>query len=398
MKQIAIIIALALFTTLANAQNITGSHQVRVDDEVKKQLVEYDDVDTKGQDVVWDLSEVELPKWELTARYTKENSRKGIVIGTERGTRYYYDDSKSDALWLTGFENNLQKVEYDQPELLLSLPLVYGSRYDGQFHGTSAYCEKVFSRTFGTYQVEVDGTGSMLLPTGGTLRHIFRVHATKLTSARFFPEVQRVRMLKTFVDSIKFPADSIRLGVALDTLVMETNTYRWYAEGYRYPILEVISTGFKGEKPWTTEAYYCAPEEQEQLDDSDNELLRRELASNNGNGPGVQSDGTNQNGNGNDNNGSDNGGNSANGTGNLLKDLNVSVNNNTITIEYTLLQDATVTALVCSVSGIVYRQQSQTGQAGDYSLMSIRCDGLHRGQYVLYLNVNGQVTSQTVNL
>ena len=86
MKQIAIIIALALFATLANAQNITGSHQVRVDDEVKKQLVEYDDVDTKGQDVVWDLSEVELPKWELTARYTKEDSRKGIVIGTERGT------------------------------------------------------------------------------------------------------------------------------------------------------------------------------------------------------------------------------------------------------------------------------------------------------------------------
>ena len=52
MKHILITIALALLTPLANAQNITGSHQVRVDDEVKKQLVEYDDVDTKGQDVV----------------------------------------------------------------------------------------------------------------------------------------------------------------------------------------------------------------------------------------------------------------------------------------------------------------------------------------------------------
>lgn len=52
MKHILITIALALFATIANAQNITGSHQVRVDDEVKKQLVEYDDVDTKGQDVV----------------------------------------------------------------------------------------------------------------------------------------------------------------------------------------------------------------------------------------------------------------------------------------------------------------------------------------------------------
>ena len=86
MKQIAIIIAQALICTSANAQNITGSHQVRVDDEVKKLQVEYDDVDTRGQDVVWDLSEVELPKWELTACYTKEDSRKGVVIGTERGT------------------------------------------------------------------------------------------------------------------------------------------------------------------------------------------------------------------------------------------------------------------------------------------------------------------------
>ena len=40
MKQISIIIALALLTTIANAQNIKGSHQVRVNDEVKKQQVE----------------------------------------------------------------------------------------------------------------------------------------------------------------------------------------------------------------------------------------------------------------------------------------------------------------------------------------------------------------------
>ena len=136
-------------------------------------------------------------------------------------------------------------MEYDQPELLLRLPLTYGDRHEGRFHGTSAYCEKVFSRTFGTYCVEVDGTGLMLLPSGDTLRHVSRVHITKLTSARFFPEVQRERMLKTYVDSIKFPVDSIQSGVARDTLVIETNNYRWYAAGYRYPVLEVISTGYK---------------------------------------------------------------------------------------------------------------------------------------------------------
>ena len=388
MKQISITIALALSCTFANAQNIIGSHQVRVNDEVKKQQVEYVAVDSTGQGMVWDLSEAEFTKWEPTATYTAEDSRKGVVIGTERNTRYYYD-SKPEALLLRGFENNLLKVEYDQPEVLLRMPLVYGDRYEGQFHGTSAYCEKVFSRTFGTYRVEVDGTGSMVLPLGDTLRHVSRVHSTKLTSARFFPKVQRERMLKAVVDSIKFPVDSIRQGIAMDTLVVETNTYRWYAAGYRYPVLEVISTGYKGEKPWTTEAFYCAPEDQQQLYDPENEEARKLLADNGSNG---------SNGSGTENDNSPDKEDGKKSVDDILQDLNIVVNNNTITVGYTLRQDATVTALVCDISGVVYRQQSQTGQTGDHYQMTILCDGLRRGQYVLYMNVNGQVTSQTVSL
>ena len=382
MKQISITIALALSCTIANAQNIKGSHEVRANDEVKKQQVEYAAVDSTGQNMVWDLSEVELPKWTLTADYTAEDSRKGVVIGTERGTRNYYR-SEPAALMLTGFENNLLKVEYDQPELLLRMPLVYGDHYEGQFHGTSVYCEKVFSRTFGTYRVVVDGTGSMLLPSGDTLRHVSRVHSTKLTSARFFPEVQRERMLKTYVDSIKFPADSIRFGVVNDSLVIETNTYRWYAAGYRYPVLEVIATGYKGEKPWTTETFYCSPEVQQQIDDSENEQARRLLANKDTTG------GTD------DRTSADDGQNSLD---NILHHLTVTVSGSVVTIGYTLLQDATVTALVSDVSGIVYRQQSQTGQTGESYEMSIPCAGLRRGQYVLYLNVNGLVLSQAVSL
>ena len=72
MKQISITIALALSCTFANAQNIIGSHEVRANDEVKKQQVEYAAVDSTGQNMVWDLSEVVLPKWTLTADYTEQ--------------------------------------------------------------------------------------------------------------------------------------------------------------------------------------------------------------------------------------------------------------------------------------------------------------------------------------
>ena len=75
---------MALLCTIANAQNITGSHQVRVNDEVKKQQVEYAAVDSTGQGMVWDLSEVGFTKWEPTANYTAEDSRKGVVISNGR--------------------------------------------------------------------------------------------------------------------------------------------------------------------------------------------------------------------------------------------------------------------------------------------------------------------------
>ena len=46
MKQINTIIVCLLFCVTVHAQNISGSHQVRVNDEVKKQQVEYAVVDS----------------------------------------------------------------------------------------------------------------------------------------------------------------------------------------------------------------------------------------------------------------------------------------------------------------------------------------------------------------
>ena len=46
---------MALSCTIANAQNIKGSHEVRANDEVKKQQVEYAAVDSTGQGMLWDL-------------------------------------------------------------------------------------------------------------------------------------------------------------------------------------------------------------------------------------------------------------------------------------------------------------------------------------------------------
>lgn len=379
MKQIQTIIALTLLSLTANAQNIQGSYQPKADGQVSKQQVAYTAADTTGQNLVWDLSELELPKRKYTASYTEEESRKDIVIGTEQRTRSYYR-STQDCVMLCGYENNLTKVEYDRPELLLHMPLTYGSRHDGLFHGTMAYCERMFMRVYGSCQVTVDGTGCMVLPSGDTLRHVSRVHIRKLTAQQHYPHITTGRELKAYVDSLPYTTDSILRHLATDSLLTETHTYRWYATGYRYPILECNTIGHRNGKSCYTAAYYCSPEEQEATFDEENAQIRNLLAEadkNNGN----HQDGDNKTPN-----------------NSPIQDVQISVNGSMMTVSYSLTADATVKALVCDISGIVYQQKSQAGKAGDDCQMTIHCDGLRHGQYVLYLNVNGQFTSHTVSL
>ncbi len=392
MKQILIIIALTFLSITTSAQNIQGSYRPKADGQVKKQQVEFQNVEDTGQDVVWDFSRMELPNNKYTVKYAlaETGNCDGIVTRTELGTRFYYD-STMDSIMLCGYENNLSKVQYDRPELLLHMPLVYGNRHEGLFHGIESYCEKIFMRVCGSYMVEVDGTGSMLLPSGDTLRNVSRVHIRKLTSQQYFPFIMTERELKVYVDSITpYTSDSIYQHMLTDTLLTETNTYRWYATGYRYPIMECTAIGHQNAQPYYTTACYCSPEEQELTSDEENEWLRQLLADADNNGGSG-----NNRGNGDDskkNNGSDGKSTSP------LQNTNIAINGMNINVNYYLTIDATVNVLVCDIAGMVYRHGSQSGKAGQSQQLNINYSGLHRGQYVLYLNVNGQVTSQTISL
>lgn len=112
MKQIPIIIALTLLSSTANAQNIPGSYQPKADGHVSKHHVAYTAADTAGRGLVWDLSELELPKRKHIVSYMEDDNIKDIVIGTEQRTRSYYR-SIQDSVMLCGYETNLTKVEYD---------------------------------------------------------------------------------------------------------------------------------------------------------------------------------------------------------------------------------------------------------------------------------------------
>ena len=383
MKRLLFIIVSFALSVSANAQNINGYFHYRADGKIKKQEVDYHPATENAQDIIWDLSKLKLPGKKHVVNYSCLSDTDSIIVGTENSTRYYYHQS-ADSLLLCGYENNKTHVVYDRPELLLHTPLNYGEQHSGLFHGTIAYCEKMFMRVFGSYEVSVDGTGSMVLPSGDTLRHVSRVHIRKLTTEEHYPHIMTEQELRTYVDSIApYNSDSIRQQMQEDTLQTETNIYRWYALGYRYPVLETVQIGTKDNNPYYTVSYYLVPEEQENLPDKENEQLRQWLADNT---PDRHESNNHRE-------------NNITGNPNLpVKNLSVTVQGSSINITYELTEDATVTALVCDITGVVYRQSSQSEQAGDTCQMNIMCNGLRQGEYVVYVNINGQVTSVTVKL
>ena len=371
MKQLLLLSIILTLTCLqSHAQNITGIHTLRIGDDITKQLVEYEQNDESAMNAVWDLRDLSDLDGKHKVVYTDVYNKEQLVAGVENNALTYYEQ-RNDSLVSWGYEDNLTKVEYDCPVLLLKTPLVYGDRHEGLFHGTYAYCERMFARICGEYQVKVDGTGVMLLPSGDTLRHVSRVHLRELSSLRHYPELSTAKQLRAYADSLPFNNDSVRMAMAL-TPAVERNTYRWYAAGYRYPVLEVVEAGTM------SVAYYCPPEEQQALYDEENEKVREQLAAI-------------------DNQNTDNAG-QGDSQPSAMSRYDVSVNGQTITIDYDLTEGATVKGLVCNVMGMVFRQQSQTHGAGEHYQMQLDCTGLRRGEYILHLNVNGQVISNTVNL
>ena len=133
MKKTIFTAILSVATLHGYAQNAAGNFLPRANDEVKRQQVTYVAANEGAENTVWDFTQLECSDREYPACYAEEDAYEGLIVGTEFNTRHYYQAS-TDSLLLRGYENNLMKVSYDRPELLLHLPLTYGERQETLFH------------------------------------------------------------------------------------------------------------------------------------------------------------------------------------------------------------------------------------------------------------------------
>lgn len=334
--------------SLAQTPLLPESNMMRSGDQIYRQEVEFFDPGEAGQNIVWDLSGVEiLEEKESLTFWCDSDSIRYQAFEPFKILKYEF---REDSLLHTGYETSLQQIGYNQPLMLCRYPYTYGDRHVQTFRGNGEYCKRYLLESNGTFESEADATGSIILSTGDTLQHVLRIHT-----------------INTSAISQRLP------GQTIDTLNLKQRIeekYIWYALGYRYPVFESTSvTILNNLNPVTCQqkAYSTLFDDQELEDDEINENIRDFLAtcSPSETEPCIQ--------------------------------YEISVEGGTIQIAYTALQDIHIQGIVCDRMGLVYQRQSASNLQGESAVLTFNSN-LRRGIYIIYLNVNGDIHTETIEL
>lgn len=374
-KLLLLIIAMAVYQTISGQQIDQSNNRYRNCDVLEKNLVTVIGFDLNSKKGIWSLEDAELSEGTFNAKYSTETDTMRAV---ERGDRTYYSQDRG-SVSIIGSENFMELMNYDMPETWLKFPMQLGDSISGYFNGTGPYCEQLFMRRFGTYLTVADVAGKLVLPEGDTLRHVLRLHTERHVSIRLTP-----------IDTMKckipiFTVDSIVRNMAADSVKMQEDIYRWYADGYRYPVLEASVLSRNG-KRLTADVYYCSPDVQRTLTyDEENEAVRERLAKEDAAARARSLD--------------DDYSRRSKNCGNEGFAYNLSLNDgsNLVTIHYDIDHNTKMTALVANTLGYVYRRIDHHCDSGS-GLAIIDCNGLRKGQYILYINVDGEQYAEKVNL
>ena len=280
------------FQLSAQATLNSSCNLPRSGDHLVKQQVDYKAPGGKGVGVVWDFSDQTPLNDHYELNYRSLDAHSDTLVGTEHRTMYYYY-LRGDSLYSLGYENPTTLITYRKPETLLVFPFIYGRTFTDYFEGTGSYCSRLDIHVQGKSQVTADASGMLVLPGGDTLRHVLRVHHRKrmVESMEPFTPGSSLR-----ADTVPFvlDRDSIDWYLANDSSSLQVDTWRWYAEGYRYPVFESVEGSVcrqGSESPYFATSFYYPPHEQYYAldDDSDNRerrdgFVEKEYSVSNGNG------------------------------------------------------------------------------------------------------------------
>lgn len=100
----------------------------------------------------------------------------------------------------------------------------------------------MYIRQRGKSTITADASGDLILPEGDTLHKVLRSNTHKQIHQSIILKDNVSALLK--VDTLPYTlnCDSIEYLLTNDSIHQEIETWRWYAYGYRYPVVETIKS------------------------------------------------------------------------------------------------------------------------------------------------------------
>ena len=320
----------------------------RCGDNYTMRQLEYFSPGNGGKDVVWDFSALRTTGEKIGRGYFLSMDSVLSGVDGDRAMRYSLTE---DSLRCLGYDTRLKHMDFSQPVTVMTYPFGYGYTFSSPYSGVGSYCKRLILKNEGTLMVEADAEGCIVNSEGDTLRNVLRVHTTRLNSVSMY--------------------------ALSDTLLSDTShmkqeieeRYDWYVRGYRYPLYETSSTCFYNDMNPVSciqKACHYRLDDLGELSDSINE----EILANDSIARVAAQD---------------------------IIHYTVRSDGSTLTLDYSLDADASINALISSGRGILYGRRSMTQPAGTDYQLSFDTASLPRGEYVLYVNVNGKVYNEKVH-
>ena len=334
---------LLLVCTFASAQNVlTRKYNALKPDSLNKEIISSFDVGGEGYNVIWDFSNMDFDDNTDTTSvrlYHIDNR----FLWCDNGTMATFHQD-TDTLFMSREETPIYETDFSSSVIKMIYPFYYGSVISAPFSGKGLYEGKIALTENGNSLIKGDAHGTLILAEGDTLRNVLRVH-TILDSSIELSEVQSNGYIMT-VKKI-------------------TDIYEWYAQGYRYPVLESREVRMYYDKKLISRyisANRMSPCMQSDIMDPENEEIRNK-----------------------------------NSRRSLIS-YDVNINGCSAVITYNLQEDANIGITLADSSGILYWRHEACMAAGEGYRTVVPLSGLHRGQYVIFFSVNGVVESCKVNV
>ena len=201
------------------------THGLLAGTENKMQLTNYVDPGASGESLRWDFSESKNTGDFLGSLTKLSVSRaSGLFVAgntslEEFGNLFIFNtNERQQEQWGYMAGQGTNRIQYTKPFVKMKFPFSFGNKFSGDFAADYYLNDKVVGTMVGTYTVEGDGLGTLVLPDGKEHKNVLRVKEVKTY------EMDLNGQRYAYVDE----------------------SIRWYAQDYRYALFVLIKSSVSG--------------------------------------------------------------------------------------------------------------------------------------------------------